>query len=150
MKIKQEYRLGNGISAMLLIFVMISIVTLGVLSFLSAKADHALTDKSVDMVREYYAASAVAQHKLRTLDNDLLAVTSMQELSAYASENEMIYEDETLFFSVEAGSGRVLNIAVRIDERFQIREVSRYSLDNEAEWAPVDIDFPIFERGSAL
>ena len=42
MKLKQEYRIGIGTSTMLLIFVIISFVTLGVLSFLSARADQAL------------------------------------------------------------------------------------------------------------
>lgn len=82
MKTKQEYRLGVGVSAILLILVMISVVTFGVLSFLSAKADQALTAKSIDMTREYYAASAAAQRRLLELDMDLSSVTSVQELEA--------------------------------------------------------------------
>ncbi|HPJ01643.1 MAG TPA: hypothetical protein PKU80_02250 [Candidatus Limiplasma sp.] len=144
MRIKQEYRLGVGISAMLLIFVMISIVTLGVLSFLSARADKALTDKSVLMVQAYYAASADAQHRLFTLDNDLQAITSEQELEDYAKANALTYENNTLRFTVDVGGGRVLLVAVQLDERFQMRKISQYSMENQTDWTPALPEFPIF------
>jgi len=144
MKIKQEYRLGIGISAMLLIFVIISIVTLGVLSFLSAKADKALTDKSIDMVCGYYEASAAAQRRLMEMDNDFASVMSTQEMDAYAEEEGMVYEDGALYFSVDAGSGRMLNVTVGINEQFQIREITQYTIENSEEWSPEFSDFSIF------
>ena len=144
MRIKQEYRLGVGISAMLLIFVMISIVTLGVLSFLSAKADKALTDKSVLMVQAYYAASADAQQRLFTLDNDLKALTSAQELETYAQANAMTCDNNTLRFTVDAGGGRVLLVAVQLNDLFQMRKISQYSMENQTDWTPALPEFPIF------
>lgn len=146
MKMKQEYRIGIGTSTMLLVFVIISIVTLGVLSFLSAKVDKALTDKNVDMVQGYYAASAAAQYQLLALDNDLTAITNMQELDAYAQEAGMTLADETLRFSVDADNQRMLNVAVSIDEQFQIRHIMQYNMENKEEWSSGFSELPVFDE----
>ncbi len=144
MKLKQEYRVGVGVSAMLLIFVILSIVTLGVLSYLSAKADHALTQKNIDMVQGYYTASADAQRQLLIADSALSAMTGEQEIQAYTRENGMVYGDHTLQFTVDAGGGRVLNVEAQLNERFQIVKITRYTIENNAEWSPALSEFPVF------
>jgi hypothetical protein len=144
MKIKQEYRLGVGVSAMLLIFVVISIVTLGVLSFFSARADQALTEKSIAMVRGYYGASAAAQQRLLELDDGLSAVASMEELRAYADGLQIEAGDHTLLFTEDAGNERVLRVTVSLDEKFRIRNITQYSLENSGEWSPGLTELPVF------
>lgn len=57
----------------------------------------------------------------------------------------MIYDDEMLSFSIDAGSGRVLKAAVRVDERFQIQKTMLYCLENEEEWSSGSSWLPIFE-----
>ena len=144
MKTKQEYRLGIGISAMLLIFVIISLVTLGVLSFLGARADQALTNQNIALTQGYYRASAEAQRELFVIDNELRALSTGQEIQAYIEKYAVTYENGTLRFTVDAGGGRVLNVAVLMDEKNRIRKITQYSLENEVDWTPELPDYPIY------
>ncbi len=146
MKNRQEYRIGIGTSTMLLVFVIISIVTLGVLSFLSAKVDKALTDKNIDMVQGYYRASAAAQRRLLEIDNDLSAVASQQALAAYAQQEGMSYTDETLSFAVDADNDRVLNVALNVNDRFQIGHITQYTMENKEEWSSGFSLLPVFDE----
>ena len=144
MKTKQEYRLGIGISAMLLIFVIISLVTLGVLSFLGARADQALTDQNIALTQGYYRASAEAQRELFVIDIELRALSTGQEIAEYAKTIGADYETGNLRFIVDAGGGRVLSVAVLMDEKNRIRKITQYSLENEVDWTPELPDYPIY------
>lgn len=70
-KKKGSFKMGVGISSLLLIFVVLCLTTFAVLSYLTANADHKLTDKTGDTVSAYYAADGAAQQKLADIDDAL-------------------------------------------------------------------------------
>lgn len=68
-----QYRVGVGASSILMIFIVLSLTTLGVLCYASARADLILTQKRQAQVEAYYQADAMAQALLAEIDQALLA-----------------------------------------------------------------------------
>lgn len=75
-----EYRVGIGASSILMIFIVLSLTTLGVLSFASARADLVLTQRRTAQMQAYYGADARAQALLARIDEALLAADADPEL----------------------------------------------------------------------
>lgn len=68
---KMSSIIGVGTASILMIFVVISLISLGVLTFSSAKADERLSEKSIQHVEEYYVAFNLANEKLTQIDRIL-------------------------------------------------------------------------------
>ncbi len=69
---RAKYQTVNGgISLVLLLFIILSLVTFAVLSIVSAKADARLSEKYMAQADQYYGACNQAQQYLAKLDGEL-------------------------------------------------------------------------------
>lgn len=68
MKKKNFVGVNVGSSSILLIFIVLCLVSLGVLSLTSSSADLRLSQKVADREKAYYDACNTAEHQLATLD----------------------------------------------------------------------------------
>jgi hypothetical protein len=73
MKTKREFSINIGLPSIMLIFVVLCLVSFGVLSLVSANADRKLSQKVLDRQQEYYEASNEAQDMLASVDDSLHA-----------------------------------------------------------------------------
>jgi hypothetical protein len=71
MKTKREFSINIGLPSIMLIFVVLCLVSFGVLSLVSANADRKLSQKVLDRQQEYYKASNEAQEMLASVDDSL-------------------------------------------------------------------------------
>jgi len=68
---KKNFPMNIGLSSVLLIFVVLCLVSFGVLSIVSANADYKLSRKVADRSLTYYEACNQAQDTLREVDETL-------------------------------------------------------------------------------
>lgn len=66
-----DLKLHNGLSSILLILVILSLISFACLSMVSATADQKLTAKLCDRTTNYYAADSLAKEKLLTINETL-------------------------------------------------------------------------------
>lgn len=83
---EQQYHTGTGASAMVLVFVVLCLVTLGILSLSASRADLSLTRRARDMTQGYYQAAGDAQKTLAALSDALVSGTFEQTVSALGGE----------------------------------------------------------------
>lgn len=72
MKTKRKFKMGVGMSSMLMIFVVLCLTTFAVLSYVTANADAKLTQKAEQKVTAYYTADSEAQRLIGELDGRLV------------------------------------------------------------------------------
>ena len=87
-----DLKLHNGLSSILLILVILSLISFACLSMVSAVADQKLTDKMCIRTTNYYAADSDAKEKLKTINDTLLR---------YYNESE---DSDAYFATVGTGS----------------------------------------------
>jgi hypothetical protein len=71
METKHEFSINIGLPSIMLIFVVLCLVSFGVLSLVSANADRKLSQKVLTRQEEYYNASNEAQEMLADVDTKL-------------------------------------------------------------------------------
>lgn len=145
MNTNPEYRVGVGASSILMIFIVLSLTTLGVLSFASARADLALSDRRQAQVEAYYAAEADAQALIAQIDEALY--TAVQTPETYEASVRAL-ESLDSAITVEEDLSIVLALPVGASQLLTIRLVpggaegtARYIMDehyllNIEEWEP--------------
>jgi len=148
---KQEYRMGTGASSILMIFVILSLTTLGVLAFASGRADLALTDRRSTQVQAYYAAAAEAQRIIAGIDEALLEAQADPE--AYADKVKAIADGaievwgDEISFIVPVSPTQQIEVELKAlgpdsGARYALR---RHRLVNIAEWIPEEVTYVAVE-----
>ena len=97
-----------GISSILLIFFVLSMVSFAVLSLSSALTDKKLTDKTVTKNQEYYDACNAMQYELKKLDD------TYRDIYASSSSKDTYLEscsDNTTLL-VKANDNQILKVVV--------------------------------------
>lgn len=138
MKKTGDYRFGIGVPTLLMLCVVLALTTLGVLSYTSGRASLSLTNRTVDMTRQYYEAAETAQETLSRLDAELARLRAEAAddaayerlVAAYAAENGMTYEDAALSWTIPAGGARRLSLSAAVYPRS--RPGARYALIRHA------------------
>ncbi len=139
------YRIGVGASSILTIFVVLSLTTLGVLSFASARANATLTNRREAYVERYYAAAATAQRAIMEIDRAL--ANARKSPDAYAERVKSIQmpdlalqvsEDLLVTFAVPCGEAQALEVAVQAagENEWPRYRVVAHQLVNRADWVP--------------
>lgn len=149
---KQEYRVGIGTSTMITIFSVLCVATLALLALSGARGDAALTGRAVAMSEAYYEASDRAQRVLAQLDGMVrkAAAASGREAFEDLLSGRKIqgipldYDGETVSFSLDAGGGRVLSVAVRPNETKPYCTVVRYALIGGELWTGEEQNLNLF------
>lgn len=99
---------GAGASSILLIFVVLSLVTFGILSYTTARSDYRLAQKLADSTTAYYTACNQAEQELSLLNRNLL------KNSADALQGTAFQEEDGLYtLTVAVTSEKNLTVTVR-------------------------------------
>lgn len=72
MKEKRSFNWGVGASSILMIFVVLCLVTFGILSYVTANADNKLSTKNAETVENYYEGTSLSEETLQKIDTALL------------------------------------------------------------------------------
>lgn len=140
----EEYRVGVGASTILMIFVVLTLTTLGVLAFASARADLVLTQRRQAQVEAYYAAAADAQALIAKVDAALLRAGTADDaqgrreaLTAIDPRIRM-EADDIVAITLEATPSQELRVRIRLEpaeggERYTLLS---HQLVNTASWEP--------------
>lgn len=136
---KSFITLGPGASSLILIFVVLSLASLGMLSLLTARNDFRLAERSASVTQSVYALNIWAEERRAELDALLLscvknATSDAEILSALEASlpEDVTLEGDLLLFTVEDDS-RVLDCALRVDPDNSTQRTSwvRYNLTSE-------------------
>lgn len=135
-RVKPEYRVGIGASSILMIFVVLCLTTLGVLSYASARADLALTERRAERVMAYYEAAAGAQRQLTQIDAALRACEGDFTAFDAATEGLGLERDgDEIAFQMEMGGDQRLEIAIKVDfSAFPMYDMLYHRVVNMEEW----------------
>ena len=122
----------------MLIIVVLCLTVFGVLALINARADTKLSEKNVEYVTEYYAASKTANEIIAAVDGYLLESANELEFKEKISGmSGLELEDETLTFLVPINNSVAISVALKeleygaAENRYRLAE---YSLENTAEW----------------
>ncbi|MDL2206139.1 hypothetical protein LJC33_04420 [Eubacteriales bacterium OttesenSCG-928-N13] len=100
---KQEYRIGPGVSSLLMIFVSLCMTALGMLTLINAINDQSMTTRSKDAIHAYYDGAAVGQKELAQIDAQL---KQARQTSSTVEEYEAAVhalKSDTFKLGVESG-----------------------------------------------
>ncbi|MCL1963765.1 MAG: hypothetical protein FWF69_01720 [Firmicutes bacterium] len=149
---KQEYRMGVGASSILMIFVVLSLTTLGMLAFASGRADLTLTERRQAQVEAYYNAAARAERIVAAIDEALLSVRRDPEacaarVKALADWAIDVSDDWVISFTVPVSQSQRIEVALRAAEADAASRytVERHRLVNIAEWKPAEVSYTAVE-----
>ena len=120
-------RMGVGASSILFILVILSLTLFAVLSFVQARSDAALTNRSAQSVEAYYEADARAQQAIAQIDDALVSGGQPTDVEGVSLQSEGVYT-----FSIGSIDGHVLN--VRVDVSSGVCRVTSYRYESAAEW----------------
>lgn len=76
---KKDYHIGPGAASLLLIVVVLSMSTLGMLALMNARSDYRLSLRSAEVMRQAYGLSNQAERSLAMLDGVLVACAGEAE-----------------------------------------------------------------------
>lgn len=119
---------GVGASSIMLIIVVLCLTLFGVLSFVTARNDMALTERTAESVERYYEADAAAQRALMAVDEWIRAGMTGEPAGVELTDEG----DGRLSFSVPAGETHALLVGLRVSGEGYVLESYRY--ENIAAW----------------
>lgn len=124
MRQRLEYRIGPGMTSLLMIFMVLCLATLAILAYASTRMDSTLTQRNVESSIAYYEASAEAQQVLYDLD------AKLQELRTQAGGDTARYaEGVRQAFDLEAGEADSMeDIPLEVIERMDDQRILRLQL----------------------
>ncbi len=122
---------GVGASSILLIIVVLCLTLFGVLSYVTARNDMALTGRTQQSVQDFYTADAAAQRALMAVDEWI-----QNGMTGEPAGVELTREGDALSFAVTAGDTHALRVTLRLSGGGYTIESYRY--ENIAEWTADD------------
>lgn len=120
-------RMGVGASSILFTLVILSLTLFAVLSFVQARSDAALTNRSAQSAEAYYEADARAQQAIAQIDDVLVSGGQPTDIEGVSLQSEGVYT-----FSIGSIDGHALN--VRVDVSSGACRVTSYRYESAAEW----------------
>ncbi len=121
---------GVGASSIMLIIVVLCLTLFGVLSYVTALNDSALTSRTLESTQVYYETDAAAQRALMAVDAWLLGGREGAPEGVELMDNG----DGSLSFSVSTDGAHALSVRLRPLETGYIIESYRY--ENISDWSP--------------
>lgn len=125
---KSSSGMGVGASSIMLIIVVVCLTLFGVLSYVTARNDAALSSRTKESVQRYYEADAAAQRGLMAVDEWIAGGMKGQPNGLTLADEG----DGTVSFFVAAADTHILRVVLRIDDDGY--EIERYGYENISEW----------------
>lgn len=147
MKGNSGFQIGTGVTSILMIFVILCLTTFGILSYTSAKADLALTNKNADYISSFYDAYSEVNEKIAAIDEIMCKVEiKADDLEKYGKEIEnrvkLLSDDNTDIVCERANDGKgivlYINVTSFMDDRhslvaginiYDVMSEKRYSVE---------------------
>ena len=126
---------GVGASSILLIFVVLSLTSFGVLTLVSARADKNLTARTVETTKAYYTADAAAQQKLLAIDEALLGGVDLDMIDGLTPDESA---PNAYVFRCETGDGRAIRVRIARAAGESRCTILEYKLVHIADWSGAD------------
>ena len=151
MKASNRFHIGTGVSSLIMILVVLCLTVFGVLSYTTARADAALTQKSLDAAGAYYSAASQMERMLAQVDGVLAEAEKQSGGSrqAYISKAkealsgldgakaEQAGDGLTLTLDQSLQDGRTLRAVLSVPSQGAIRyEIQSYKLLPGQNWSP--------------
>ncbi len=140
MKNKMKMALSIGGPTIIMIFVVLSLTTLGTLSLVTANADWKLTEKTVASTNAYYLADNSGEMFLAEVDALLLAEEPLAKLNQLAATSAVLNPDNSIniIHTIEINSAQKLVIKLLLP-RDQKDSANSYQIEswqvvNNAYW----------------
>lgn len=117
---QRKIALGPGAASLILIVVVLSMCVLCMLTYISAKNDASLSERSIEMVEKVYDLNARSERSLAALDAVLAACAAQAaDQAEYLALIEQqlpqdMYLDEDIVYWTEAEADRQLECAAKI------------------------------------
>lgn len=153
MKHKTEYRVGVGVSSILLILVVLALTALSLLSLKAAQDNAVLTERNVSMTLAYYEAAANVQRTLAAMDEKRfeLDLSSDEALASYrtflTSQLAPVLLSDGLTFTMAANAGAEREVIVEgvvIPGITGGISITRHELRNTADFGEEADRLPVF------
>lgn len=120
-------RLGVGASSILLIIVVLTLTLFGVLAFVQARSDAALTDRTALSAEAFYDADARAQQVVALVDDALAGGALPDSVEGVLPQGEGAYA-----FSIGSFDGHALNVSLDVTDG--VCRITSYRYESAAEW----------------
>lgn len=117
---KFSFQLHNGISSILLILIILSLVSFSILSIASANADYKLTQKLQTRTTAYYEACNTAEAQLASIDQTL------QSIYRKTSSSDAFY--------AQAGKGTSFYISISDIQKLSIEITYNYPMQADSSF----------------
>ncbi|MGN0399780.1 MAG: hypothetical protein ACI4EO_06595 [Blautia sp.] len=149
---------GTGISSILLIFILLCMITFSVLSYVSARTDYRLSQKTSEHTRAVYQAENQANDILNQIDARLeKAYASGKDFSHYPDRIKILLKDldgvsfldsQKITFQVPVGEEQMLEVCILLSSDLQEGDVyytiETWKLINSRHWNP-DNRLPVYD-----
>lgn len=118
----RRFNIGPGAASLILIIIVLSMSTLGILTLMNARSDYSLSERSLAVAQSVYALNEQAENHLAQLDAILKSASDEAEPSAYldkvaqALPEGMTLDDDCVFWTEADEEGRELFCKVRIGQ----------------------------------
>lgn len=131
--------LSNGITSIVMIFMLLCLITFAVLALVSARADLKYSEQTADRRKAYYEAELRANQKLKDIDADLLEQYNRGEMIG----------GEQICFSEVIDEVSVLEVELRVcnphEEGGELYKIERWQTVSGKEWEP-DMTLPVMQK----
>lgn len=131
-------RANIGSSSLIVIFIVLCLVTFGVLSLGNAKSDSLLSDRNAEAVQEYYRADALGVDFLKQVDRALLNAPGSGDEAREAVLETLgdYYVEETGHFCTEIAmkADQALHIELLPDWDAKTVEVTNWYVYNKEDY----------------
>ncbi len=144
----------TGISLLLVVFVLLTMLTFGTLSYVTAQTDLTFSESNAQITKEYYAADILAKKTLQSIDEQLNAIdaedidTYYDEVELQLSSYQLTREDNRLllYFDTPVNANETLNscIEVLFNDTQNFKIVS-WNLSYHDDWV-TDESIDVFTR----
>ena len=147
---KKHLSMNVGISWILVIFILLCLVTFGVLSMVSANSDYQMSKKTADRVTAFYEASSRAQDVLKQIDQELAASFSdgsfpQSALAKLAKDQELadshslsVSKENTISFSETLSDTQALSVSLETVQApaqgEQLYRITCWQVVSTVEW----------------
>ncbi len=153
MKKKNQSFVQAGLPSLLVIFIVLSLVTFAVLSYVSARRDYSLSDKTANRTQQYYEADLNARKELSSIDTQLIDIyrqLSEKEETLFLEECRRTFPDMSgnlLAFQLPYGDSQALLVELEVQlpqsEEDVPYQITKWQVITTADWN-ADDSLPVF------
>lgn len=157
---KKGISLSIGVPSFIMVFIILCITVFSVLSYITAKNDASLSERTYNSIQSYYNADSQAQKKISEIDScisDVISSNNDKDNFYFSLKQKLQYDDSIVIsetdgktivsFSVEVDDVRAINVSLTVYQNINERySVNAYNLIYTGEWDGDNKHIEVFEE----